>query len=85
MNKFISFLILISAFTLLGCSRANLAAVGAWGCDHKVTLFSGGKVVGVWHTTGKVENEEHSDGYYFQDKATGKFITLSGEVLIEQE
>jgi chaperonin GroEL len=36
-------------------------------------------------TGGKVISEEHSDGYYFTNRETGKLIEVSGNVIIEQE
>jgi hypothetical protein len=67
------------------CSRANRAAISAWGKPHHIKLYSCGQVVGEWETTGKVENEAHSDGYYFQDDKSKRFITISGTVVIEVE
>lgn len=45
-------------------------------------LFSGGKRVGVWHTTGKIQSEEHSDGYYFESEETKGLITVSGNIVV---
>jgi hypothetical protein len=62
---------------------ANRAQASAWGKEHSVSLYSGGHLIGHWETTGLVKNEGSSDGYYFQDKETGKLIRISGEVIIE--
>ena len=67
---------------LFGCSNANMAAIGAWGKRHDVKCWSGGKVIYEGYTTGKIENEDHSDGYYFQDAGTNKFVTVSGNCVI---
>lgn len=75
--KYLMFLSLI-----VGCSNANVAAIGAWGKRHDVICYSGGIKIYEGFTTGKVENEEHSDGYYFQDSSTGKFVTVSGNCVI---
>lgn len=70
---------------LSGCTSAERAKVFAYGSKHKITLYSGGVAVRVWHSSGAIINEEHSDGYYFQDDATGKLISVSGQIVIEQE
>lgn len=67
---------------LVGCSNANMSAISAWGKRHDVKCWSGGVVIYEGYTTGKVENEDHSDGYYFQDTATRKFVTVSGNCVI---
>jgi hypothetical protein len=77
--------ILLSIIFLLGCSRAQRANIMAVGSKHRITLYSGNIAVRTWVTTGSVENEEKSDGYYFQDDATKKLVRVSGAVVIEQE
>lgn len=78
-------LILLSTTLLInsGCSNSKIAAASAWGKRHRVTLFSGGKEVGQWITSGKIENEHQSNGYYFQDDKTKKVILINGDVIIE--
>jgi hypothetical protein len=76
---------LLSVALLSGCTNAQRAKWSSLGGKHKITFYSGGIAVRVWHTSGYVQNEEKSDGYYFQDDATGKLVTISGEVVIEQE
>jgi len=76
---------LLAVTLLSGCTSATRAKIASFGGKHKITFYSGGVAVRTWHTSGYVQNEEHSDGYYFQDDATGKLVTLSGEVVIEQE
>jgi hypothetical protein len=73
---------LIILLSVVGCSYANRSAISAWGKRHDVKCYSGGKLFFEGYTTGKVENEAHSDGYYFQDEATGKFTTVSGDCVI---
>jgi hypothetical protein len=65
-----------------GCSSGNYAAWSAWGKPHHIKQFSGGKLIGEWDSVGKIENESHSDGYYFEDKATRRLILVSGDVQI---
>ena len=68
-----------------GCSYANRSEISSWGKKHRVTLYSGGKQIGQWVASGKVENESQSNGYYFQDDATGKLVRINGDVVIEVE
>lgn len=39
-------------------------------------------MIGEWDTTGKVENEGQSDGYFFQDAATQRMVCVCGQVII---
>lgn len=70
-------------FSMTACSDAEKAAWGALGEKHRVTLYSGGQKVGEWTTTGKIENESSSDGYYFNDEKTGKLVSVTGTLVIE--
>jgi hypothetical protein len=77
-------------FTLLmmlfafGCSDAATSSWSALGCKHKVELYSGGQKVREWTSTGKVNNESESDGYYFCDVETKKLVRVSGTLVITQ-
>lgn len=77
--------ILLLTFLISGCTSADRAKLFAYGSHHKITLYSGGVAVRVWHSSGIISNEERSDGYYFMDDATGKLVCVSGQVVIEQE
>ena len=68
----------------IGCSNAQKAKIGAWGEKHKITLYSGGKKVGEWTCTGRIENEEGSDGFFFLDDKTGKLVRICGTAVIER-
>jgi hypothetical protein len=68
-----------------GCTSADRAKIGSLGSHHKITLYSGGVAVRTWHSSGYINNEEHSDGYYFEDDITHKLIRVSGSIVIEQE
>jgi len=84
-TKMYKVLLFISLMCVMGCSKADRAAIFAIGSKHRITLYSGGIAVRSWVSSGKIENEDRSDGYYFQDDATGKLIRVSGQILIEQE
>lgn len=74
-------LVLVSAI-LGGCSNANMAKFEAIGKRHLVKCWSGGVLIYESTTTGKIENETKSDGYYFQDEKTSKLVRVSGNCLI---
>ncbi len=74
--------VLLSVVVISGCSNATWSGVKAWGKEHHIKQFSGGVLIGEWLSTGKIENEEHSDGYYFEDDATRTMISISGDVQI---
>lgn len=78
-------LLLIATVSLIGCSDANLSAFSANGSKHRIALFSGGTKVGEWVSSGRIENQEHSDGFYFKDSETKKLVSISGTVIITQE
>jgi len=81
----VAILLLIALYLFTGCTSADRAKLGSIGSHHKITLYSGGIAVKVWHSSGYINNEEHSDGYYFMDDTSGKLIRVSGNIVIEQE
>ena len=78
---------LLAAALFSGCSAAERSrfAFGNKAYDYKVTLYSGGQPVRVWHSKGAVISESDSDGYFLVDKATDKIVEVAGTVVIEQE
>lgn len=75
--------ILIVAVTFLaGCTDAHWSQLGAYGSKHHVELWSGGKMVKEWTSTGKVLTEDSSDGYYFRDHDTGRLVRVTGDLVI---
>ena len=75
---------LASLMAISGCSDAEVSRNTSLGHEFNVTLYSGGRAVKAWHSTGKVETEEKSDGWFFRDKATGKLVRVSGNVTVEE-
>lgn len=67
---------------LAGCTDAARSNLKAYGDKHSITLYSGGKVVGQWISTGKVISESQSDGWCFEDEATHKLFRISGTVVV---
>lgn len=78
--------LLVLVISLIGCSSADMSAMSAWGRPHIVKLYAcDGHVIQQWVTTGKIENESNSNGYYFKDDATGKMVMVDGTVVITVE
>jgi hypothetical protein len=72
------------ALALSACTDAERAQIGAFGNKFEVTLYSAsGSVIKQWESNGKVATEDHSDGWYFMDAATGKLVRVSGSVVVE--
>lgn len=78
-------LTVLSALLLMaGCKSSDRAQFFSMGSRHHIACYSGGKVIWEGNSTGNVSNQEHSDGYYFQDEATRKLVELSGQCVITQ-
>lgn len=90
MNNKLSVFIIVAALIISGIFFSYFYfSTDAWKARtfnycirNRVELFSGGKRVGVWHTTGKIQNEDYSDGYYFKSEETGGLVTVSGNVIV---
>lgn len=75
-------LILLTCIIFLGCTDAKQEKFFGLGNEHTIQLYSGGKLIGTWNSTGKVSSEKNSDGYFFKDKLTGNLIEISGDIII---
>lgn len=76
------FIVVVFALVAAGCTDATKAKLGGYGDQHRVQLYSGGKLVRSWVASGKVQSESSSDGYYFNDEKTGLLIEVAGDVVI---
>lgn len=83
-------LVMISAAVLFlaGCSAAmnnySKTAAGMLSGNYKVTVWSGGQAVAVYHVKDSfVNTEQNSDGWFFF--VDGKLIRVSGTVTVEQQ
>jgi hypothetical protein len=68
-----------------GCTDAEKAALSNLGEPAKVQVYSGGKKIYEGVSSGKIQNESNSDGYYFNDKCIegdNKLVEVSGDVVI---
>lgn len=75
---------LITIIALSACKDAKRAQFNALGKPHIITLLGcTGDTLRRWESTGGVSNEEGSDGWYFEDVATGKLVEVTGTLVIE--
>lgn len=77
--------------TVFGCTDAQRGKYAVLGNQAEVTCYSGGKAYFHARSTGKVSNEENSDGFFarwtdldFTGKPTGKpyYASVSGDCKI---
>lgn len=84
MNKTITGLLaLTSVLAIVGCTDAQQAKIAALGDAARVTCYSGGEIVFDDYSTGKIENEEGSDGFYFVSRTTNRMIAVTGDCTID--
>jgi hypothetical protein len=77
-------MIIAMSLVLFSCKDSARAQYDALGKHHIITLYAAdGKVLGKWESTGSVSNEHQSDGWYFEDLATGKLVEVTGTIVIE--
>ena len=81
MKNLIALLVLVITFA--SCTDATRAKLGGYGGTFTVKVVTCDTVI-TYKSSGKVISESNSDGYYFNDAATGKLVEVSGNVIIEQ-
>ena len=82
MKKLIVILAAIGMLT--SCKDSETAQFNALGKPHIITMYGcDGKIIKQWESTGSVSNSEKSDGWYFEDAATGKLVEVTGTLVIE--
>lgn len=74
-----------AALALSGCTGTDRSRTFNVWATYDITLYGiNGTPIGHWLSQGKVYSEEHSDGWYFTDRQTGKLMCVSGFVVIKQ-
>ncbi len=77
---------LFIALVMGSCTDAQKSKFGGLGDEFKIEMLNcDGTVAREWISTGKVQSEATSDGYYFMDKATGKLIEVTGTLVITKQ
>jgi len=75
------YLLLLSIVLTTSCSDATKGSLLGLGKSRHVKCYSGGTVVYEGDTTGKIKNEQNSDGYYFTD-SSGMFVEIKADCVI---
>ena len=79
-------LVILSVVVISACTDAERAKLGGYGDEFKVEMVNcDGTVTRSWISSGKVQSEQNSDGYYFNDKKTGKLIEVTGRLIITKQ
>lgn len=60
--------------------RRTKGVLGALGKSRHIKCYSGGQLIYEGNTTGKINNEENSDGYYFID-ITGQYVEIKADCI----
>ena len=78
-------LVVVLGLSLASCATMgnslSKAGAGLVGGNYRVTLYSGGSAVRQWDLKGTVNEEDGSDGWYFNCK--GQVVRISGDVVVE--
>jgi hypothetical protein len=69
---------------LSSCSDAMKGRFSALGNGRAIKCFSGGTLIYEGKSTGKINSEEGSDGYYFTD-INGKYVEVNADCLLTVE
>lgn len=72
---------LLWALLIVGCTDAEWSKVMQYGSSQIVKCYSGGQLIYDGKSTGKVINEDQSDGYSFEEKGTGKLVEISADCI----
>jgi len=68
----------------VGCTDVGWQKATNFGQSFEVKCYSGGTLIYKGRSTGRLENEEQSDGWAFVDAETGQFTRVSGDCLIHE-
>lgn len=84
MKKIITALGVTMALT--SCTDATQAKIGGYGGKFKIEMVNcDGTIAREYMSSGKVQSEENSDGYFFMDANTGKLIEITGRIIITKQ
>ena len=72
----------IMLLLLSACTDAQRGKIFALGDSASVECWSGGQLIYKGTSSGKVQSEANSDGYYFVDAETDKTMEVSGNCVI---
>lgn len=71
-------------FAFTSCTDGLRSKIGSFGDSRSIDCYSGVKLIYSGRSTGKIQSEANSDGYYFKEERSGKLIEVSGNCVIGQ-
>lgn len=82
---FVLALVICAGITFYGCTDAQWGQYTSLGNSFDVKLYGcDGVIIAEYTSSGKVSEEQGSDGWFFIDAKTGKFIRLAGTVIVTE-
>ena len=78
-----SLILIAMVASLAACTDAKIKQFTTLGDPGEITCYSGGEVIYEGKSTGKINSEQHSDGWFFEDASTHKLIRVSGDCVIK--
>lgn len=74
--------LLLIAMLLVSCTDGRISKFKSYGKSRSIVCWSGNTVIYAGKSTGKIQSEANSDGYFFTEKGTGKLMEVSGNCVI---
>lgn len=71
-----------SLMMLVGCSEARFEKATSFNNPRTIKCYSGGVEIYSGRSTGRIQSEQSSDGYYFVDARTNKLTEVSGDCIL---
>jgi hypothetical protein len=75
---------LFALLALAACTDVGFQKVTNFAQPFHVKCFSGGQLIYEGNTTGRLENEEGSDGWAFVDAKNQQFTRVNGDCVISE-
>lgn len=79
------YLAMVLLLTVIGCSDGSISKLTSYGESRSIKCYSAEKLIYSGTSTGKIQSEKSSDGYYFREKESGRLMEVSGNCVIGGE
>lgn len=76
--------ILLLVLMVASCTDGQRGKLMSYGSSRSIECYSGSKMIYKGKSTGKIQSEQNSDGYYFTEEGTNKLMEVSGNCIIGQ-
>jgi hypothetical protein len=76
---------MVLLLTVIGCSDGSISKLTSYGESRSIKCYSAEKLIYSGTSTGKIQSEKSSDGYYFREKESGRLMEVSGNCVIGGE